>query len=105
MLTSEEVTLSLKDAAKIFPTINRKTTGNDITTTIETLTHILMGIEYDPVKNTHNLWGFIAAKGAYTSKYGVSFAIPPNLALTDKTIVVDATKETIEDTVKEHADQ
>ena len=52
-----------------------------------------------------NLWGVIAADGAYTSKCSFSFAIPPNMALTKKTIVTDATETTIQDTVAEQAAQ
>ena len=103
MLTSEEATISLKEAAKIFPTIDCKPTDNDITAIIETLTPILKDIKYNPVENTHNLWGVIAANGTYTSKYGVYFAIPPKLSLTDKTIASDTTEATIQDNVAEHA--
>ena len=102
MSTSKEVTLTLKEAAEIFPTINFKPNDKDITTIVKTLAPILMEIEYDPVENIHNLWGVIAANGAYTFDYGVSFAIPPNLALTNKTIATDATEATIQDAVEEH---
>ena len=53
--------------------------------------------------NNHNLWGVIAANNAYNSKYGISFTIPPKLALTEKNITTDATRGTIQDAVAEHA--
>ena len=106
MSTSEVATLALKEAAEIFATIDCKATDNNITTTVKTLAPILMDIECNPVENTHNLWGIIAANEAYTSEYDVSFATPPpKLALTDKAIATDATKATIQDTVAEHAAQ
>ena len=73
-----------------------------MTTIIETLAPILMEIKYDPVENTYNLWGVIVVDNNYTSKYRVSFAIPPNLALA-WTIARDDTKENIQYTVSENA--
>ena len=55
MLTSKGVTLTLKWAAEIFPTIDCKPTDNNITTIVKTLAPILMDIEYNPVKSTHKL--------------------------------------------------
>ena len=105
MSTSEEVTFEIKEATEIFSTIDRKLTNNDITTIVENLAPILMEIKYDPVENTHNLWGVIADNNAYTSEYRVYFDIPPNLALTKKTIAIDTTEATIQDAVAEHADK
>ena len=105
MLTSEEVPLALKESVEILPTINRKPTDNDITPIVETLAPILMEIKYDLVENTYNLWGVITADGTYTSEYRVSFDIPPKLAITNKTIAIDATEATIQGVVVEHAAQ
>ena len=105
MLTSKDVTLFLKEAAEIFPTINRKPTNNNITTIIKTLAPIIIVIKYDPTENTHKLWGVITADRAYNSEYGVSLATPYKLALTEKTIATDANEATIQDVVAEHAAQ
>ena len=64
ILTSKEVTLSLREAAELFATIKRKPTNNNITTIVETLVPIPMETKYDPVGNNHNLWGVIAADRA-----------------------------------------
>jgi len=102
MRTPEEVTLVLKEASENYAAFVHKPTDADITAMAETLTPILMEIDYDPVGGTHNLWGVIAPANDYIKQYNCSFAIPPRQRLYDDGIAKDATTSEVRKAEAEH---
>ena len=77
MRTPKEVTLALKEACKKIVSFEQNLMDANIISMAETLTPILMEIEYNPVDGMHNLWGVIASENHYTKQYGSKFVVVP----------------------------
>ena len=63
----------------------------NITAMEETITPILMEIEYDPMDGADNLWGVIDLEHHYIKQYGANFIFPPKKKLYNNVIARDTT--------------
>ena len=80
-----------------------KPTDDDLTRLRETLTPLLLDIPYDALEGKPNLWGIIADKAAYLTKYGSAFVIPVQVAAYNPVIKDDDSPGTRAKLELEHA--
>ena len=68
----------------------------------EVLTPILKGIDYNPVKANHNLWGIITPSEKYLALHNAAFVVPVIRFLLDTTIPEGAPNSVIHKAEAEH---
>ena len=90
-MTPKAITLLFRETSKVFPPLEGKPSGDNLTTIRETLLPILMEIPYDQLGGVHSLTAILTEPARYAIDHGGStFVRPSRLPLYNKNVANDA---------------